>query len=427
MPLRRLLFGCSLACASGATAAEPADFPLAPPPDWDVCPLSTVEIALVGDVMMHRPQIDAARTPEGTYDLSGVFEGVAPWLRGADLAIANLETVLGGEAMRGYTGYPMFNSPDTLLDALVDAGVDVLQTANNHSLDRGVEGLQRTLRQIEGRGLARTGTWATPEERERPWARLRAGGLEVAVLASTYGTNGLRLPEGDGWMLSRLQDDTLLRDVEAAARSGADLVVVGVHWGREYVHAPDPWMRELARALVDAGADVVVGTHPHVLQPAEVLRTADALGRPRDALVLYSLGNFVSNQRTPGRDGSVVARVEVRHCARTGDAWLAGVRYTPFWVDDALADGTRAYRVVPTPPLGREDCDDDFDMDARDCAAALRARDLAARLLGAHRLDWGHVDTRPVALGFDWTGAARGWWHAAGASSDAGGIEVSER
>lgn len=426
MPLRRLLLGCVVTCASlmPSSAAEPRDFPLAPPPDWSVCPLETVEIAMVGDVMMHMQQVTAARRSDGSHDLSGVFDGVAPWLRAADLAIANLETVTAGEPARGYTGYPMFNSPDALLDALVDAGIDVLQTANNHSLDRGAAGLQRTLREIEARGLVRTGTWASPEERVRPWALVKVADLEVAVLASTYGTNGLRLSEADAWMLSRLEDGSLVRDVEAARRE-ADLVVVGVHWGREYVHAPDPWMRALARELVDAGADIVMGTHPHVLQPAEVMRSHDVLGRPRDALVLYSLGNFVSNQRAPGRDGSVIARVEVRTCGRTGRSWLAGVRYLPFWVDVDLADGTRSYRVVPTPPLGRHDCGDDPDMSPQDCAAATRSRDLAARLLGPERLDWSLTDRYPIALGFDWTGMTSPWWYVR--FGGVGAEEVSER
>lgn len=426
MRFRHLLLGYAAVCAisAPAPAAGSPDFPSVPPEDWSVCPLVTVEIAMIGDVMMHGPQLDAARRPDGTYDLGGVFDAVAPWLRDADLAIANLETVLGSEAARGYTGYPMFNSPDALLDALIDAGVDVLQTANNHSLDRGASGLQRTLREIDARGLARTGTWATPEERRRPWTTVRVGELDVAVLASTYGTNGLTLDPDEDWMLCRLEDETLLADV-AAARGEADLVIVGVHWGREYVHAPDPWMRDLARRLVDAGADVVMGTHPHVLQPAEVLHATDAVGRSREALVLYSLGNFVSNQRAPGRDGSVIARVEVRHCPRTGQTWLADVRFTPFWVDVDLADGTRAYRVVPTPVLEAVDCED-ADLDADDCASALRARDLAASLLGAERLHWGRVDRRPVALGFDWTGDGRAWWRAAQGPERAGTV-ISER
>lgn len=407
MILMRTLWS-AVALAGG----PPVDFPSAPSPDWASCPQTSVEIAMVGDVMMHGMQLKAAARPDGSYSLDGVFDGVAPFLRSADLAIANLETVIGGSDLI-YSGYPRFNSPAALLDALADAGVDILQLANNHTLDRGEDGLLRTLDAVDARGFLRAGTFRSLEERLRPWVRVDLpGGPSVAFLAATYGTNGIPLPEGKPWMVSLLDDGWLEAEVAAAA-ADADLVIVGVHWGPEYQHKPEEWMRQRARSLVDAGADVVMGTHPHVLQPAEILSATDRVGRPRDALVLYSLGNFVSNQRLPFRHGAAIARLTVGHCEALDRTWLSDVRFTPFWVDDRLADRTLAYRVLPTPPLGVETCDDP-DIDERDCATMLRFRTHAAEILSVDRLDWSLRTDGAVAQGFDWTGRERGrpfgWW-----------------
>lgn len=399
-----------MALAAAAVEPAPLEFREAPPETWISCPsATTVEIAMVGDIMMHGMQLRAAHRPDGTYSLDGVFDAVAPWLRGADLAIANLETVTAGEDLDGYAGYPRFNSPAALLDALQDAGIDILQTTNNHCLDRGELGLLRTLDAIDARGLLRAGTWRSLEERARPWVTVTLDGdLDVAFLASTFSTNGIPLPQGRPWMVSHL-DDGLLESEVARARQEADLVVVGVHWGREYEHRPTADMVALAHRLVAAGADIVMGTHPHVLQPAEVVRATDRLGRPREALVLYSLGNFVSNQRLAFRHGAAIARVEVQHCEALGRTWLTDARFTPFWVDDRLADRTLAFRVLPTPPFGVDHCDD-LDLDAADCQTMLRFRDHAAEIFTAEHLDWSLPDRVRLPLAFDWSGASARWW-----------------
>lgn len=378
-----------------AHAAGP--LPHAPDPDVVPCGLSQVELAMVGDTMMHGMQLRAAHQGEGSYSLDGVFDPIEPWLAGADLAIANLETVIGGPDL-GFTGYPRFNSPDALLDALQDAGVDVLQTANNHCLDRGGVGLQRTLDAVDARGLARAGTWRTPAERARPYALVELDrGLVVAFLGYTFSTNGLPRPEP--WQVGMLRDGFLEVDV-ARARTEADLVVVGIHWGKEYRHQPEPEARALARRLVDAGADVVMGSHPHVLQPMEILQATDAAGRTRDAVVLYSLGNFVSNQRRRGRSGAAVARVEALWCPSWGRAWVSDVRFTPLWVDDRDRLGRLAYRVLPTPPAGVEECTDPH-LSRRDCKQILWHRDHVADILGPERLDWDAAVPTERVLGFD--------------------------
>lgn len=343
-------------------------------PNVPACRLQAHEFAMVGDVMQHGMQLKASTQPDGGYSWAGVFDAIEPLIAGSDLAFANLETPVYAE--KSFGGYPFFNSPPVLLDTLKAAGFDVLQTANNHTLDRGRSGVLATLAAVRERGFGSAGTHASAAERRTPWTlQTLPGPTRVAFLAYTYGTNGMPMPEGEPWLVDWLDRGFMEQDV-ARARQVADVVIVGLHWGGEYQHQPAAWQKDLARSLVEAGADVVMGSHPHVLQPAEVLTVQEPLG-DRDALVLYSLGNFVSNQRTYPRDGGLIARVTVGRCLDDGSHHLLGVRFTPVWVDDRLADGTLAFRVVPIPE--RPVCVDDLSVD--DCKRMEKFRTHAATLL----------------------------------------------
>ncbi|MCB9673773.1 MAG: CapA family protein [Alphaproteobacteria bacterium] len=348
------------------------------------CPARAVEIAMVGDVMQHGMQLKASRQDDGSTSWHGVFDPVAPLLRGADLALANLETPI--DASQDFGGFPLFNAPESLLVALREAGFDVLQTANNHCLDRGRAGALATLEAVERHGFGSAGTWKSAEARDTPWVlRELPGPVTVAFLAYTYGTNGRPMPEGEPWLVNWLDDGQMQHDV-ARAREVADVVVVGIHWGAEYQHQPQPWQRALAQSLVEAGADVVMGSHPHVLQPAEVVPVERPEGR-RDAVILYSLGNFVSNQRTPYRDGGMIARVTLATCADTGEHHVVDARFTPVWVDDRLADGELAFRVLPVPPEGAA-CPTGLDLSEADCKRMEAFRDHTATLFPASAFDW---------------------------------------
>lgn len=371
----------------GALAA-PVDLDFGPAPS---CRLVAHEIAMVGDVMQHGMQLRASRQADGTYSWDGVFDAIAPIVQGADLAIANLETPV--HAGKPYGGFPLFNAPEALLDALDEAGFDVLQTANNHVLDRGREGVLATLEAIEARGFEVAGTQTSWEARTTPWSLVDLSGTRVAFLAYTYGTNGMPMPDGEPWLVNWLDRGFMEADV-ARAREHADVVVVGLHWGAEYSHRPARWQRTMAESLVDAGADIVMGSHPHVLMPVELIETPSRRG-----LVLYSLGNFVSNQRTHPRDGGVIARVTVARCLEDGSHHLVDARFTPVWVDPRLADGTLAYRVVPVPGQGQTCID---DLDEADCRRIDRFREHAASLLPAARFStvaggnaWTHRDDLP--------------------------------
>jgi poly-gamma-glutamate capsule biosynthesis protein CapA/YwtB (metallophosphatase superfamily) len=252
-----------------------------------------IVIAAVGDVMMPASVQAAATREKRGYDF--LFENITQDLRTADISFANLETPVDHKAVS--SGYPKFNSHPALLTALRKAGVSVVSVANNHIMDAGNEGLRRTLGNIEAAGLVFTGAGRSQTEATEA-KYLKAQDVNVAFLAYTYGTNE-RLPRkaarAPGVNILRPDSEADLGRAKAAvrrARTSADLVVVSLHWGNEYAPDPTPRQRQVASELVEAGADVILGHHPHVLQPIESYAASDG----RRGLIVFSLGNFVTSQ-----------------------------------------------------------------------------------------------------------------------------------
>lgn len=274
-----------------------------------------VTVAAVGDVLMHVfLQQDAAQQPDG---FATQLAPMAPFLRMADVTVANLEgpaarnLLLGGgervlppELIHDgavYSGFPTFNFHPSLITDLGDAGVDVLQTANNHAMDRGPLGVERTLEAIDAAGLAHTGTRARGEA--GPWhAVVAAGGHRIAFLACSYSTNGRADPGGQVLLCYRDEAEVLATIRALRADPQIDATILLPHWGQEDMESPDANQRRLARAALEAGAAAVIGTHPHVLQPIETLTTSDG----RRGVVAYSLGNFISSQWRTNQRSSVL-------------------------------------------------------------------------------------------------------------------------
>ena len=352
--LGALIYGPALLGAPAAASTPVVIWPEAVSERTVAEPPSTVErftILAVGDLMAHMPQITSAKTADG-YDFTSCFAPVAPRITAADLAIGNLETVLGG-AERGYTGYPMFNAPDAYAEALVAAGFDVLTHANNHSLDKGPSGLIRTRDVLDEFGAMTAGTARTAEEAEEVLiAEVR--GVKVAVLAYTYGMNGFQPPSDKPWMINVIGEAKMTAAVKRARSLGADLVIVSIHNGLEYQRQPSASQARLEQAIVDAGADVVLGSHPHVIQPMKVVQASAEGGGTRDAFIIHSLGNFVSNQRERFRDTGLILELGFEKDLRTGVTSLTGVEYVPVWVDDTGVSG-KEHRVLPI----RDALDDD--------------------------------------------------------------------
>lgn len=279
-----------------------------------------------GDVMQHLPQVEAARSKTG-FDYGPVFAALAPRMQAADLAIVNLETTL----TRGkrYTGYPLFRSPVALADALWIAGVDVAVMANNHCCDGGAEGIRTSIEELDRCGIRHTGVFADSlDYRLNHPLYLTRGGLRLALVNYTYGTNGMPVPEG--MIVNRIDTVRMARDLAMARAREVDFIVAYLHWGNEYERQANASQRQIAGFLRRHGVDVVVGSHPHVVQPWE----ADS-----SHVVLYSLGNLVSNQRRRYTDGGLVAEIDARRRADGGMNYR--LQTTPVWV--ALP----RYRILP--------------------------------------------------------------------------------
>lgn len=242
------------------------------------------DIVFAGDAMQHKAQIDAASRGGGVYDYSDCFKALSPYISDADYAVVNLETPLGGEP---YSGYPCFSAPDSYLDALTDAGFDMMLTANNHTLDKRDRGLVRTLDKLDERNVTHLGTYRNAAERDSVLPMIvDIAGFKVGFLNYTYGTNGITLSSDA--VVDYIDRDKMARDIARTRSCGAELVAVCVHWGLEYQLLPSPAQRQLADFLVEQGVDMIIGGHPHVIQPMEMRRRADG----SNVVVVYSLGNF---------------------------------------------------------------------------------------------------------------------------------------
>jgi len=371
--MRWIPIALALALATPALALEPLDAGRAAAAEAEVTP-ATFTLAAVGDVMMHSLQVRAARGEDGRYRISDAFAPVAAHIAGADVAFANLEAPLAGEDM-AYAGYPTFNAPRTLADALIAAGFDVVQTANNHCMDRREKGLLRTIDALDAEGLLHVGTRKDPEDDPVLW--LEIAGIPTAFLAYTFSTNGIPLPPGREGIVGMIDSERMLADIVAAREAGAQLVVVGCHWGIEYRHEPEADTVTLAAELIEGGADVVLGGHPHYVQPYEVLTTEDG----REGFVTYSLGNFLSNMRKRYQDAGMILKLTFEAVPGAGVA-LADVSYVSTWVDTTDEAGGTHHQVVDVNaslPL----CGQAPRLDAADCRAMEQAQADTREVLGA--------------------------------------------
>lgn len=261
-----------------------------------------ITLLFVGDLMQHQAQIDAALTSDGKYDYSACFSLVKEQISQADIAIGNLEVTLGGKP---YQGYPAFSAPDEYLQAIKDAGFDILVTANNHCLDRGKKGLERTITLLDSLHIPYAGTYRSISERKRRYPLfINKNGFRIALLNYTYGTNGIKTSSPN--IVNYIDKDIILQDIRSAHARRPDAIITCIHWGIEYQSLPNKEQRELADWLIEQGVTHVIGSHPHVIQPME-LRTE---GNQQN-VVVYSLGNFISNMSNVNTDGGLIFTLQL--------------------------------------------------------------------------------------------------------------------
>lgn len=282
-----------------------------------------VTLVFAGDAMQHDRQIAAAWDGNG-YDYSDCFVNVAEYVSSADYAVVNLECSLGGKP---FTGYPCFSAPDNFAGALKDAGFDLFLHANNHCLDRRDAGLMRTLNVLDSMGVEHIGTYRSQSERDSlsPFIA-EVKGMKIAFLNYTYGTNGIVAQRGT--VVDYIDKGKIRADIQKARVLGAELLVACVHWGTEYKLLQNAEQESLAGFLEDEGVDLIIGGHPHVVQPM-MIRESRKYGKK--VLVAYSLGNFISAMRTADTRGGVVLRVVVGRSR--GKPYIKGADYKLVFVN----------------------------------------------------------------------------------------------
>ncbi len=368
-----LLLSClllfSLAGCGGVSQSELKEMETNPfvPIETDTTQVETTEpppikahLMVGGDIMSHIPQMnDAYVASTGKYDYNHMFTDAAKQLKKADYAVGNLETVLAGGP--NYSGFPTFNSPDALAEAAKNAGFDLLGTANNHTRDQGIDGINRTLDVLDSLGLAHVGTYRSQEERDRNNGIYVAniGGISAAFLCYTYGLNGFQLKDDQRYAvnifnkdyyttLSDFDYDTVDADMAAARALGTDVIAVMIHWGVEYQNTPNDYQRSIADHLFKEGADIILGGHPHVLQPYETVKVTDNQGKEKTGFVIYSFGNFISNQQDePSTKTTIILDLELTKNQKTGKTKISDIRYTPYYMlhRDDLPAGSRRMLV----------------------------------------------------------------------------------
>lgn len=298
-----------------------------------------ITLLFMGDIMQHMPQVEAAwDESKQCYSYDTCFSYVKPLIQGADIAIANLETTLAGKP---FSGYPAFSSPDELVRGMINAGIDIAGTANNHCCDRGKTGIERTILILDSLGLKHMGTYYNEAlYRQHNPLIVNKNGFRLAFLNYTYGTNGIPVPKGN--VVSLIEQERMINDLKAARDSQPDKIIVFVHWGEEYQRMPNSFQKETAQFLFENGADYIIGSHPHVIQPME-WRKSDTLSK--EEIVVWSLGNYVSNQRNRYTDGGAMFSLKLKK--QFGQTSVAGASYILTWVYNPMAEGRRQYYILP--------------------------------------------------------------------------------
>lgn len=303
------------------------------------------KLIAVGDIMMHGMQIKSGYNYQtNSYSYQSFFTEVKDILSTGDWVIGNLETTLAGPES-GYTGYPLFNAPATLADAIKWVGFNILTTANNHSLDRKEKGLLKTLENLRARDIYPVGTAASLAESQEI-LMVEKNEILMAFLAYTYGTNGIPIPQGKNYLVNLINEQRIIQDINKAKQKGADIITVALHFGEEYQRLPNTQQKQLVENLVNGGADIILGSHSHVVQPYKIFKITEENGETRQAVVIYSMGNFISNQIRKYTDLGVIFQVNIQKSFPKETIKISAVKALPTWVHRYRKNGKLNFRVL---------------------------------------------------------------------------------
>ncbi len=301
-------------------------------------------MTVIGDIMCHTTNFyDAYNKTTDTYDFSNVFLDIKDYIQIADISIGNLETTFSGQEI-GYTGYPTFNTPEELAQNLADIGLDVVSTANNHSLDKRYNGLVSTLDELDKVGLSHTGTYRSKEEQDTILIK-DVNGIKFAFLSFTYGTNGIPVPSGKEYCVNLIDEKLILDQLSKAKKLNPDIICVNMHWGDEYKLKQNSTQEKLADLLFNNGVDIILGSHPHVLEPMEKRTITLDDGTTKDGFVIYSLGNFMSGQVIENTRNSIILNLQItKHANNTIS--IDSYNYIPIYMLDKGNGQPERYRIL---------------------------------------------------------------------------------
>lgn len=290
--------------------------------------INKVSMLFTGDIMCHNTQFKDAYK-NGVYDFKYVFDDIKDYLSSPDITVGNLETTFAG-AEKGYSGYPQFNTPSELGTNLKDVGFDILTTSNNHSLDTGYNGLEKTLNTLDELSIRHTGT-SRSEEEQNSVLLYEANGMKLAFIASTYGTNGIPVPSSKPYCINLISKEFLLSQIQKAKESNPDAIIACMHWGEEYNTKYTSSQTEMANFLFENGVDIIIGNHPHVLEPMETRDITTTDGKSKKVFLVYSLGNFMSGQTQKNTRTSILLNLEISKSNKNEFINIDNISYIPIY------------------------------------------------------------------------------------------------
>lgn len=304
-----------------------------------------VKLLFAGDAMQHKSQLDAAKTKDG-YNYSQYFKHIKHKLDSVDLAVVNLETTLPGKA---YTGYPCFGSPDEYAYSLRDAGFDVFLTANNHCVDKGKNGIERTIQMLDSMQVKHLGTYIDQNQKDISYPlMIIKNGIRIVLLNYTYDTNGI--PAKAPNIVNLIDKKQILADLELAKQMKPDIIIANMHWGDEYKLFANQTQKNLANFLIKNGVRLVIGGHPHVVQPIDIQKEDDEIKN----IVVYSMGNLISGMRAVNTDGGMMVNIDLSK-NDDGEVNIDSCSYSLVWVHKPLENGRQQFQLIPVEEYDNEE------------------------------------------------------------------------
>ncbi len=283
---------------------------------------SKVTLIAVGDNLIHNTLIAAGEQDDGTLDYSSLYANIKPVIEKADIAVIDQETILGGSSFE-YTGYPMFNSPWEIGDAAIAAGFDIFNCATNHTMDMGWQGIEKEIEFFSDKeNVVQLGVNSNEDDYNKV-TYYEKNGITFALLNYTYGTNGISLPEDKPWCVNLMDKDKITKDV-TEAKKNSDFVIVFPHWGTEYSFDISDYQEQYTQLFSDLGVDLVIGCHPHVIEPVKWITNENS---DHKMLVYYSLGNFISHQIDPENLIGGMAQVTIEK--KDGEVSISSAKFLP--------------------------------------------------------------------------------------------------